>query len=152
MATWIFRSHLPAGSSFSGQIVYGSTTIDVPTDLIRYIDTIDISSLPRYINKYTGVETTKYKILNTTVGSPSDDIETEIRVVLVDKLPRYLFNMLYSFAIGVNGGGMQLYFYDDIVSDFQYTCRWINAADFMEQDTLYGSLSIDLKSWERQPI
>lgn len=143
---WIMKSILPGGSSFDGQISYASTTIVVPDDLIRYIESIDILEIPKYINKYTGSETKKYRIANAS----GNDIDTEINIALVSNLPRYLFNILFSIANAINQGGMQLYFDDTIVSDYQYTCRWINTADFTESNVLVGNCSIDLLSWEKQ--
>ena len=145
---WIIQAHLPGGSSFDGQICYDSTTIEVPDDLIRYLESIDIVETPKYINKYTGGETIKYRIGN----SSGDDMDTEISISLVSKLPRYLFNILFSLANAINQGGMQLYFKDSIVSDEQYTCRWVNAVDFTESNVLVGSCSIDLISWEKQAL
>jgi len=142
---WILQAFLPAGSSFDGQIVYGSPTIEIPDDLIRYIESIDISETPKYINKYTGGESKKYRIAN----SSGDDINTEISIALVSKLPRYLFNILFSLASAINQGGMQLYFRDTIVSDYIYSCRWINTADFSESNVLVGNCSINLLSWEK---
>lgn len=143
---WLMKSIIPSGASFDGQISYDSTTIIVPDDLVRYIESIDIREIPKYINKYTGAETKKYRIAN----SSGDDIDTEIRISLVQSLPRYLFNILYSLANAINQGGMQLYYDDTIVSDYQYTCRWVNAADFTESNVLVGNCSIDLLSWEKQ--
>lgn len=147
---WIIQATLPSGSSFGGQIVYDATTIEVPDDLIRYIESIDIAENPKYINKYTGSETKKYRIAN----SSGDDMDTEISISLVSKLPRYLFNILFSLANAINQGGMQLYFNDTIVSadEYQYTCRWINVADFTESNVLVGNCSIDLLSWKRETI
>ena len=144
---WIIQATLPSGSSFGGQIVYDATTIEVPDDLIRYIESIDITESPKYINKLTGSESKKYRIAN----SSGDDMDTKISISLVSKLPRYLFNILFSLAHAVNQGGMQLCFDDILISEQLYFCRWINAIDFTEFNILVGSCSIDLLSWKHEP-
>jgi hypothetical protein len=147
MADYIFRPYA-GGESFNGQIAYPDTTIDIPCDVKRYVDSIDVSESPQYLNKLTGFETIKQKISNSS-GSL---IETNIKIGLVAKLPDYYYRSFVLLANAINAGGLYLLFYDDICSDFEYTCRWLNTADFVESNVLYGSLSLDLVSFTRVAV
>ncbi|GAG13250.1 unnamed protein product, partial [marine sediment metagenome] len=55
MADYIFRPYA-GGESFSGQIAYPDTTLDVPSDAKRYVDSINIFEPSQYLNKHTGFE------------------------------------------------------------------------------------------------
>ena len=145
--SWIIKTALPGGSTFKGQIVYDTTTIEVPDSLIRYIESVSIREANKYITKLTGGEATKHKV--AYVGT---DMDTEISIVLIGKLPRYYFSLFYMLANAINQGGMPLYFKDTFASDYQYTCRWVNAVSFAESDVLFGGCTLELSSWEKQSL
>lgn len=148
MATWAFRPVLPAGSSFNGQTVYNMTNVEVPNTLKRYVESLEIVYADIYINKMTGFESKKYRIKNTTGTS----IQASLRLTLIGSLPRWLQQLFVTIAKGCNGGGMQVDLYDDWTSDKQYTCRWVNAGDFIDNSELLCSGSLDLEAFVIQAV
>ena len=147
MAVYIFRPTVN-GESFNGQIAYADTSIDIPTDVKRFVESIDISETPQYLNKYTGFETTKHRIYNST----GNELETKIKVGLVANLPDYYYRLFVSLANAINAGGLYILFHDDLCSGYEYICRWLNTSSFVESNVLYGSLSLDFISFTRTAI
>jgi len=148
MATWAFRPVLPAGSSFAGQTVYNMTAVEVPNTLLYYVDSLGIEYADIYINKMTGFETKKYRVKNTTGTS----VQASLQLTLVGSLPRWLQQLFITIAKGCNGGGMQVDLYDDWATQKQYTCRWINAGDFIDNSELLCAGSLDLEAFVIQDV
>ena len=146
MPAWAIRPVLPSGASFTGQIVHNMTNVTIPNTLKRYVDSVTISESDAYLNKYTGFETKKYRIGNATGAT----VDASLSIMLVGDLPRWLMGLFESLARGCNGAGMELEFYDDWISSTQYTGRWVNAADFVDNSELLCGGSIDLAVFDMQ--
>ena len=148
MATWAFRPVLPAGATFTGQTVYGMTAVEVPSSLKRYVDSLDIQYQDIYVEKMTGFQSKKYRLKNTT-GTP---LQANVTIVLAGNIPRWLQQLFLTIAKGCNGGGMQVDFYDDWATDKQYTCRWVNAGDFIDNSELLCGGALELQAFEIQDV
>ena len=128
--------------SFNGEMVYNMTNYQVP-DFATSIDSIQIVHRNKFINKMTGFETVKY----VAHKSSGDDVLVDISITLVGDLRRSLMQQFRQLAKGVLGAGMELIFHDDLVTDYDYTCRWVNACNFVENSTLLCGGDIVLESW-----
>ncbi|GAG37007.1 unnamed protein product, partial [marine sediment metagenome] len=99
----------------------------------------------QYLNKHTGFETSRFHVAN----SSGAEVDTIIQVAMVSKLPEYYYNLFISMANAMNVGGLYLLFYDDICSDKEYTCRWVNTTNFVETNVLFGSITLELLSYSK---
>jgi hypothetical protein len=133
--------------SFDGEMIWDMTSITIPSSHKRYVDSIEIVHANKYINKLTGFETVKHMI-----HEADDEALINIAVNFVGDMPRWMFRRLFTLAHGVLSAGMEIYFRDDIVSDYKYTCRWENASNFSESSTLMGNASMSLRAWDRTSI
>lgn len=148
MATWVFRAVLPAGATFSGQIVYDATNINVPTKCKRYIQRVSIERPASVEIKYTGFESKVYRVRNDS----ENDVLALVSVDTAGDLPRDLYDNFRAMAVGCNGAGMEVQFYDDIASTKQYRGRWINAGDLVESNVIHSGVSLQLACFEVQSI
>lgn len=148
MADWGLRAVLPAGASFSGQMVYPNTSIEFPNTFKQYVQSIDIVYLPHNVYKHTGFEPKIYR-LNTATGTDQD---IDISIMMVGNLPRWACNILRNIAVGCNGSGLEIEVYDDWATNKQYRGRWINAGDFVDNNAIHTGASIDLLAFEEQSI
>jgi len=149
MPSWALRSVLPDGTSFKGEIVYPMTSLEVPNTFRKYVESLEVSySDSLYVIKDTGFEHKKYQ-REATGGIK---ILATVSIMLVGDLPRWLMCLLINLAIGCNGGGMWVDFYDDWATDKQYTGRWYNAVDFVENSELLCGGSIELECFIIQAI
>ena len=148
MPTWSFRAVLPDGASYSGQLVYPSNDIDLPYPINKYIDNVSILQTGQFVTKYTGFESQKYKIKE----SSGSDIETLINIQFVGDMPfEYRQRLLY-FTSAMLGSGMIVQFYDDIVTDRQYTGRLVDAFDISLNNSIHTVASVTLSTWESQAL
>lgn len=139
MAT--LQAVLPAGSTFSGQLVYNSTDNFIDSGIKHFIESISITYMSKYVNKYTGFETKKYRIRNMDF---SYDVDAEVDVMFTGDLTKKYQNLLRNLANSVLGGGMQIKFTDDIASDKHFTGRWVNSGDFVDNTELLCGASLQL--------
>lgn len=148
MATWAFRPVTPAGSSFSGEMVYNMTNVEVPNTFCRYVDSLSVV-YPNYnINKESGFLRKKYR----RKAASGDDVEAEVSLMLAGDIPRWLRELLETIAKGCSGGGMHVDLYDDWATDKQYTCRWVNSGDFVDNTELLCGGSMDLLAFKIQSV
>jgi len=144
--TYQLKPKLPTGATYgSGQITFPTTNIEVSSDFKNYVETIDIEIRPMYIMKYDGFDAKKYKAHEENIRS--------IDIMLVGNLPRFLHEQLYQLAIATNGAGIAIEFYDDFAtgtdaSPISYTCRWVNAGDFVESNVIQNGGSIQLIAFD----
>lgn len=148
MPAWAIRPVLPSGYLFAGQLVYPMTAVTIPNTLKKYVESIELIEANEYMNKYTGFESKKYRVENTAGTA----INTSISIMLVGNLPRWMSDLFQSLARGCNGAGMHLEFYDDFATTGQYTGRWVNAADFVDNSEALCGGSIDIECFIAQPI
>jgi len=145
---WMIRPVLPAGTSFNGQMVYNMTNFELDDTFAKRVDSMSISKPGKYVNKYTGFETTKYRILNTT----GNDITSYISIMLVGNLDRWWCQALHRLAIGINGAGMEINFRDTWATAKQYRGKWVNAGDFVDSSELLCGASMEIEAYEEQSI
>ena len=143
--SWSLKPKIPDGYSFDGEIVYTTTGIEISPLLKGYIESINLTGINQYDNKYTGFESKKYQIANSN--------EKRIQIMLVGNLPRWLCDSLESLAKAINGAGMILHFYDDFFtgtteSAITYECRWLNAGDFVDNSEILCGGSIELYAFD----
>ena len=141
---WALLPRTPTGATYDGNLVWNSTNIEIPDTFRQYVESINHSIKPMYINKYTGFETKKYYI--------RDSSEHRFMIMLVGNLPRWLQEALKRLAIAMNGAGMILQFLDNWVtgtdaSSTTYNCRWVNAIDFVDNSELLCGGSMELVSF-----
>ena len=140
---WTLKAKTPTGDTFNGQMVWNSTEIEVPTTFKEYVESVDHGIKSQYINKYTGFETKKYSIRDSSAH--------HFRIMLVGDLPRWMRDLLHVLAIAMNGAGMILQFDDTWITTTGstiYDCRWINAGDFVDNSELLNGASMDLVSYD----
>ena len=140
--TWALKPKLPTGSTFDGEMVYNSVELEVPATFKKYVETVGHTIKSQYINKYTGFETKKYSIRNSS--------EHHFRIMLVGDLPRWMRDLLHVLAIAMNGAGMILQFDDTWITTTGstiYDCRWVNAGDFVDNSELLNGASMNLVSY-----
>lgn len=148
MSTYLIKPSIPAGTSFDGQIVFDLTNYEIPYSWWRYVDSVEIVHRPKWLNRYTGFETTKRRI--GTTGSSGTMVD--LSITWVGSLPRDVLQRLQRLAEGANGGGIDLLFYDDLVSGYTYTGKWDNAGDFVENNPIHGGASVRLACWSATVI
>ena len=134
--------------TFDGELVWDMTSFVVNEEFSDYVETMEVSYRNIYINHRTGFESTK-RVMHKNSGS---DILIDISITLVGNLPRWLMQQLTQLAKGVLGAGMELTFRDDFWEEYQYSCRWINAGDFVENSTLLCGASMALQAWDRAAL
>jgi len=141
--SWTLKPKTPTGDTFSGQMVWNSTVIEIPTTFKEYVESVEHTIKSQYINKYTGFETKKYSI--------RDSSEHHFSIMLVGDLPRWVRDLLHVLAISMNGAGMILQFDDTWITSTTstvYDCRWINAGDFVDNSELLNGASMELISYD----
>lgn len=148
MATWALRLVLPAGASFNGQIVWPMTNIEFPNTLKKYTQSVRIVEHSNNLTKHTGFESKKYRI----AASTGTDYDIDLSIMLVGDLPRWACELLRDMAVGANGGGIEIQFYDDWITDYQYRGRWVNAGDFVDNSEALCGASIDILAFEKQAV
>jgi hypothetical protein len=148
MPSWALRAVLPTGSVFKGQLSYPMTAIEVPTALKYEIESVGIDYANLYENKNTGFEPKKYRV-NSITGTA---ILATVQIMLVGDLTRVMQAILETLAKGCNGAGLYMDFYDDWISDKQYTGRWVNAGDFVDSSELLCGGSIEMSCFKIQDI
>jgi hypothetical protein len=141
--TWAFKTVLPTGSTFDGEMVFDSTDLEVDNDIKRFMESIDYV-IDQYEIKHTGFEKKKYK--------KTDASNAIISITLVGDLPFYWHQILLRLAIAINGSGATLQFKDawvsgTLASPVTYTCRWINAGDFVETSELLNGGTMELEAY-----
>ncbi len=139
---WTLKPLIPSGYSFDGEIVYPSENLEVDTTFKQYVENVRHKIRPQFQNRYTGFETKKYRV--------ADSSEHVFNIMLVGNLPRWLQQLLNRLAVAVNGAGMVLQFDDTWMttdSSIIYHCRWVNAGDFVDNSILLQGGSIDLISY-----
>lgn len=134
--------------TFDGQMVFNMTSYVVSDTFSKYVQSMEIVHRSKFVNKMTGFETTKY-IVHKTSGN---DILVDIGITLVGDLPRWLMQQLIQLGKGILGAGMDLTFRDDWVTDYEYSCRWVNALDFVENSTLLMGGTMHLEAWDWSAI
>jgi len=134
--------------NFDGELVWTSTDLVVDESLKNYIENMEIVYRDNFTTNSTGFEKFKHKI-NSSSGT---DIFIDISIQLVGSLPIWLMRQLTQLVKGVCGSGMQLYLKDNWWSDYQYTCRLLNAGDFVENSTLLCGGRLMFGAWERQSL
>lgn len=140
---WTLKAILPDDASFSGQIVWNSTEIEIPTTFKEYVESVDHSIKSQFINKYTGFETKKYNIRDTS--------EHHFNFMLVGDLPRWLRDLLHVLAIATNGAGMIIRLDDTWVTtegSTLFDCRWVNAGDFVDNSELLNGATMNLVTYQ----
>ena len=148
MPSWAFKTTVPSGISFDGQIVYDSTLLQIPNTLKKYVQSIDVYHTSYNLVKHTGFEAKIYRKKNTS----GTDLEAELSIMLVGDLPRWLQAMFVSLARACVGAGITVDFYDDWATDKQYTGYWVNASDFVDNSELLCGGSIDMQCIEIQDV
>jgi hypothetical protein len=131
--SWALKPKLPDGVTFNGQLLYNSTHLEIEDTFSNYVQGVFNRKNSQYVIKYTGFQSKVYK--------KDDPVRQIINITLVGNLPRWLFNALRTMAEAINGAGMILQFKDNWItgteaSPVTYTCRWANASDFVENNTL----------------
>lgn len=139
--TYVIRPKLPEAATFTGQIVFNTTDLEVDDRLITHIESVDYGIFPQFLIKNTGFEKKKYKY--------TDKSTVNISITLVGNLPFWLHQILIQLATAVNGSGMIIQFNDTFVSGTTsaptvYDCRWLNAGDFVENNELLNGGVIEL--------
>lgn len=142
--SWTFKPMVPVGYSFSGDMVYNSTEIEIPDSIIKNIDSVNHEIRSMYSVKLTGFETVLYQI--------TDSSEHLFSIMFVGNLSRWIGDLLTRLAVAMNGAGMVLQFKDTWItgtdaSPVTYYCRWINAGDFVDSNILYGGASMNLHTF-----
>jgi hypothetical protein len=64
----------------------------------------------------------------------------------------WLCDRLRRFAYGANGAGIFVEFYDDWITSFIYTGRWVNAGKVTENSMVNGAASIELDCWKKEVL
>jgi hypothetical protein len=140
---YIFKPY-HSGLSFDGQISYGMTNIEISTDLIRYIDSIKLSTRGHLQLMDTGFERRV-----TQTDTPENRY---FNFQIAGNCPKHLVENLRSLAKSINGGSIPLRFYDDFFTGQAatkiYKCTWVNAGDFVDNNILTSTAAISLFSWE----
>ena len=146
MANWTFRASVPTGVSFTGQMPYKMAGYEIVDDIKKSIQSISIRRANRYIVKHTGFEYIKYKAANVAVDGDSNLVSIEI--MFIGNMERWAHDMLRRLAIGVNGSGMPIEFFDDIASSYTYKGYWVNAGDFVESSEILCGASMVLECYD----
>jgi len=148
MASYVMRAVLPSGTSFDGQIVFDTTTFNIPTECRSQFASVTYSFVPAYVIKNTGFEPIKHRVANTSTTS----VEVDVSIQLVGNAERRYVDLLREFAVAIMGAGMYIEFYDDWATDKVYTGRWINAAKFVENSEITGTGKIDFACWKYEDV
>jgi hypothetical protein len=144
-SVWTLKPKLTDGASFNGELVWPSTNLEIKYGFKLYVENVKVTFKNKFDLKYTGFESKKYKIQNGN--------EKLFDIMLVGDLPRWLQDALLRLAIAMNGSGMILQFYDDWVTGTElvpitYEGRWLNAADFVDNNELLCGGSIRYLAYE----
>jgi len=142
--SWTFKPVINTGFSFSGDMVYNSSEIEVPDSVIKYINSVDNDIQSMYLDKYTGFETVKYQVRDSSLRHFS--------INFVGNMPRWVRDLLCELAIAVNGAGMVIQFRDTWVTGTDavpvvYYCNWLNAGDFVDSNVLLSGANMELDSF-----
>jgi hypothetical protein len=134
--------------SFDGELVWNMTSYVVSDNFKNYVESMEVVYRDVYINHRTGFETTK-RVMHANTGT---DILIDISITLIGSLSRGIMQQLQRLAQGVSGAGMELTFRDDWWESYQYSCRWINAGQFVENSNLLCGGRMDLVCWDRNAL
>jgi len=136
-----FTPNIP--EAFDGEMVFNMESYVVADTFSKYVESMSIVHRPKFVVKRTGFEGYKHLIHKHS----GNDVLVDIMIVLNGGMPRWLMQQLTQLAKGVLGAGMELAFRDDWWSSYTYTCRWVNASDFVENSTLSNGGTMELQSW-----
>ena len=141
---WTFKPKIPDGYSFSGDMVYNSTEMEVPDTIIKHINSVEHEIRSMYSVKFTGFETVLYQV--------TDSSEHFFSIMFVGDLSRWICDLLTRLAVAMNGAGMVLQFQDTWItgtdaSPVTYYCRWLNAGDFVDSNLLLTGASMKLHTF-----
>lgn len=135
-------------ATFNGELIYNMENYVVSDTFCNYVNSMDLRYRATVINKRTGFENVKY-VINDTTG---DELFIDININLVGSLPRWLQQQLNRLAKGVNSAGMELLLRDNWCSNYEYSCRWLNAGNFTDNSTILNGASLRLEAWDRSAI
>jgi hypothetical protein len=148
MPTWLLRAVVPDGYTFNGEMVQPITNYEIPYEFKRQIDSVNFEETPRFDLKINGFEYVQHQINSKETAT----IICKVTIQSVGTLPMWLCDRLKRFAYGANGAGIFVEFYDDWITNFIYTGRWINAGAITENSTINGAVSIELDCWKKEII
>jgi hypothetical protein len=148
MPTWILRAVLPDGYTFNGEMVYPITDFEIPYSFKNQIDRVEFKEAPRFNLKINGFEYVQHQIESIE----TETIISKLSIQTIGSMPLWICDRLRIFSCGCNGSGMFLEFYDDWITNFIYTGRWINAGDIKENSDINGTVKIDLNCWKKEAI
>jgi hypothetical protein len=148
MSTWLLRAVAPDGYSFKGEMVYPVVNYEIPYDFKRFIDSVQFEETSRFNLKLDGFSYVQHQI----ESKEQSTLLCKVRIQTVGLLPVWLCDRLKNFATGANGAGIFVEFYDDWITWYTYTGRWVNACAIAESSEVHGSLSIELDCWKKVGI
>lgn len=148
MPAWALRAVLPSGASYNGQMVHDMTSLTIPNTFKKYVQQVSFDIPGGVLDKYSGFETKKFRVQNDT----GVKLAGSVNIMMVGNLDKWMQFHLVSLAKGCNGCGMHIEFYDDWMTDTQYTGRWVNAGDFVDTSEILCGASIDLQIFDMQGI
>lgn len=148
MGSYLIKPYVHGGATFSGQMVWEMPNHEIPLSWKKYINNIDISHKPKFVNKYSGFETTKHKILNYGASGTL----VSLNIVLVGDLPYLVADTIRELAAGLSGAGLDVLFYDDLATDAEYIGKWTNAGDFVDNSDLHFGTRIELDCYSMTAI
>ena len=148
MPTWLLRAVAPDDYTFNGEMVYPVTNYEIPYEFKRQIDSVNIEEEPRFNLKINGFEYVQHQINSKETAT----IIAKIGIQTVGTLPMWLCDRLKRFAYGANGAGIFVEFYDDWITNFIYTGRWVNAGEVTENSMINGAVSVALDCWKKEAI
>jgi hypothetical protein len=148
MTTWLLRAVVPDDYTFNGEMVQPMVNYEIPYEFKRQIDSVSINEEPRFNLKINGFEYVQHQINSKETAT----IIAKIGIQTVGTLPMWLCDRLRRFAYGANGAGIFIEFYDDWITNFIYTGRWVNAGQVTENSMINGSVSIEINCWKKEVI
>lgn len=132
--------------SYDGHRIYSNTN-NSSGNIEKYIDSVEIVLSPPHFRQRTGFADVVYS--GNTSG---ENIQGEMTIQLVGDLPQYLTSFFIQLSKSFLGSGMDLLFYDGTITGKQYTGKWDNACDFVENDAVTSTGIILLKFYKFEGI
>jgi len=128
----------------AGELGYTMANYAVPIALKKSIESVAVTYQNAVEVKMTGFEGIRHVIAPTT----GDDILCTVDIQFAGDLAYSDRRRLETLANGMLGAGLSMYFYDDWIDSVAYTCRWLNAGDFVSNTELLAGGMMHLEAWK----
>lgn len=130
-----------SGLYTNGRLINNITNYTIGDNFKYYVESMEIVYDSIHDRKLTGFSDTIY--LQNAVDAQF--CSGSIAITLVGDLPHWLMQQLVQLAKSILGGGMDLYFQDTFCTYDSYFCKWENAGDFVENNSVIAGGTMALK-------